>query len=253
LSIKVPDAQLEHLPRAPLRVAVAQVRYAPVYAVEKREKVADFEARLADGYIAEPQQVPQGIAIQFGASASVAPPFPAPEAIWPFIDRDRGFRISVSSSSLALESLEGYDDFPAFLSEVRSLVEAFHEVFSPKEQHRVGLRYVNHIEDDRLKERESLVNFVNPELLTPVGGAAGFDVLRTFGEAHFNEEFGTFVLRHGLIDDTTYLLDFDYFAEERGAFKVDESCSTLESFHTLIERFFVWAISPRYLNELREA
>ena len=147
MTIALPATGLKHLKGAPLRVALAQVRFASVHAIEKRDRVADFQEQLAHSYVARDPQVPQTLTIQFGPLP--IPPAPsafAPELVWPFEDRERGWSALLSSSSLALEA-STYDDFDDFLAEFQSVLSALIATFNPREYSRLGLRYINEIVD----------------------------------------------------------------------------------------------------------
>jgi uncharacterized protein (TIGR04255 family) len=252
MPISLPVSDLKHLEGAPLRVAIAQVRFAPVHAIEKRERVADFQEQLPTSYVAREPQVPQTVTIQFGPSpisppASVIPP----EVVWPFEDRERGWSVSLSSSSLALEA-GTYDDFDHFLAEFRSVLTALIETFEPRECSRLGLRYVNEITDERLRQQRGLHELLRSELVSPVDTELGSDLLGSLCELRFRENLGTLVLRHGLIRPDTYLLDYDYFREESDALEGKAIAQTVENFHDVIERLFVWSLSEKYLSELKE-
>lgn len=252
MPISLPAADLKYLDGAPLRVALAQVRYAPVHAVEKRERVADFQERLAQTYVAREPHVPQTVTIQFGPSpVPGAPSLLSPESVWPFEDRERGWSVSLSSSSLALEA-STYNDFDDFLAEFRAVLSALIETFDPRECSRIGLRYVNEVGDERLRQEGGLNQLLRAELVSPVGTELGSDLVGSLCELRFRETFGTLVLRHGLIRADTYLLDFDYFKEEVDVFNGEAITKVVESFHDVIERLFVWCLSGGYLAELKE-
>jgi uncharacterized protein (TIGR04255 family) len=249
--IQVPEVSLDHLDDAPLKVALVQIRYLPVHAVEKPERVADFEALLPDSYVAQPRQISQGFSFQIGGGLEGAPlPIP-PETMWPFRDEERGWALSLSSSSIGLESIERYQHFPDFLSELEVVLAALAQTFSPKLRTRIGLRYVNQIEDSDLLQGGGLKRFLNPDLISPIGGAFGDGLVAGLSEMRFAEQDGTFVVRHGLVTPTTYLLDFDYFHEEEVGFDVGETKSRVSRFHDLIERVFVWSLSEPYLARLQ--
>lgn len=252
MTIALSATDLTHLEGAPLRVALAQVRFAPVHAIEKRERVADFQEQLADSYVARDAQVPQTLTIQFGPSP--APPMSAqaiaPELVWPFEDRERGWSVSLSSSSLALEA-STYDDFDDFLAEFQSVLSALIASFDPRECSRLGLRYINEIVDERLRGNGGLLVLLRRELVSPVGTELGSDLLGSLCELRFRETLGTLVLRHGLIRSDTYLLDYDYFKEESDAFNGEIITKTVERFHDVIERLFVWCLSDAYLSDLK--
>lgn len=249
MPLSLPRASLTHLPDAPLQVALAQVRFAPVHAIEKPERVADFQDHLADSYVAREPQVPQTFTIQFGP-VSAGPPL-APERVWPFEDQDRGWSVTLSSSSLALQA-SSYADFEHFAAEFRSALSALSETFKPKLRSRIGLRYINEISDPRLEAGAQIFEVIRPELLSPIGGDLGFDLAGSLCELRFHEPQGILGLRHGLIRPGTYLLDFDYFIENEVEFSSAEIGETVGVFHETIERLFVWCLADGYLNELRE-
>ena len=121
--IEVPEVALPHLDQAPLKLALVQVRYTPVHAVEKRDLVADFEDAIDDRYIPQDPEYAQArftIQVGPGPAPMPMPSAPSSEVVWRFqADEERGLRISLSSSSLALESIDQYEDFPSFSEEFR--------------------------------------------------------------------------------------------------------------------------------------
>lgn len=251
MPIRVPKATLSHLESAPLKVAVAQVRYSPVHAVGNRDLVSEFESRLAGAYVPGNPQTAQTLTIQIGPGAPPVSPAPsiAADTVWPFKDEARGYGVSLGHSSLAVEAGPQYHDFPQFLDEFSTAVQACDEVFHPKRTVRLGLRYVNEVTDARL--REDIRSIINPRLVVPVGTAVQGGLQRSFGELRVEESLGTVVIRHGLVEDSTYLLDFDYFSVIEHDFTPLRLIETVEGFHNLIEPLFVWSLARGYLAELK--
>ncbi len=214
--------------------------------------MAEFESRLDKRYVPENPQTAQRFTIQFGASQPPGPAMPAAETdtVWPFRDSSRGYVVSLGHTSLAVEAGPGYHDFPQFLHEFSVAISACAEIFQPKREMRLGLRYINEIGDPRL--REDIAAVINPKLLPPLGSAVQGELLQSFAELRVAETLGTFVIRHGLVKDHSYLLDFDYFSESDHAFDPARAIETVEGFHALIERFFVWSLARTYLTELKQ-
>jgi len=248
MPINVPTASLSHLDSAPLKVAVAQVRYSPVHAVGKRDLVADFESRLDKRYVARDAQTSQTFIVQIGTAPPPAPSA-AVDSVWPFKDEERGYAVFLGNSSLAVEADATYHDFPEFLRELSQVVSACADIFEPRRQVRLGLRYINEITDDRLQH--DVRTIINARLVAPVGTAVKGGLLRSLTELRVKESLGTFVIRHGLVEDTRYLLDLDYFSETERVFDPRHVIETVEGFHDLIERFFVWSLSRTYLTEIK--
>jgi uncharacterized protein (TIGR04255 family) len=253
--IEVPEVALPHLDQAPLKLALVQVRYTPVHAVEKRDLVADFEDAVDARYIPQDPEYAQTFTIQVGPGPAPMPTPPAPsaEVVWRFQDEERGLRISLSSSSLALESIDQYEDFPSFSEEFGRVLQGFAAVFNAKRRLRLGLRYVNEVADPRLSDPATgVAHFVNSELISPIGGRFGNDLLSSLSELRLREGLGSFVVRHGLVEPEKYLLDYDYYAEDARPFDPGEILDRVVDFHDLIERVFVWSLSDAYLAELRQ-
>lgn len=226
---------------------IAQVRYAPVFAIERRAEVAGFQALLGDAYVA--RQPAPSRPIMASPAATPQPPGADPETIWRFERPEGDWTISLSSTSLALEAIR-YLDFDDFAAELSRIVRALHDAFAPRHEVRLGLRYVNRIEDARLEKR-GITFFLHEGLAAPVGGELGNDLLGSLAELRFRERGGMLAIRHGLIEPTQYLLDFDRFSTEEREFAPGSIVERIKRFHSLIERLFVWSISPRYLKELK--
>jgi len=232
---------LEHLPKAPLKLAIAQVRFAAVYAVEQPAEVANFQAGLGERYVArQPLRSPGGTDGQGAAGDG---------SVWLFENLEREWTVSLTSDSLALEA-GSYRDFDDFAGELAAILDTLHRVFAPREETRLGVRYVNRIEEERIGKR-GISFFVNEQLTGPAGGELGDDLLSSLCEMRFGEKEGQVTVRHGLVEPSTYLLDFDRFSEGEREFAPKSIVTRVNRFHALIERLFVWSISERYLNELR--
>jgi len=221
-----------------LQLALAQVRFAPIYALEQPGSVAEFQKCLGKRYVA--QEVPRAPAKgQAGAGSST----------WLFRDGERGWTVSITSTSLGLEA-GAYVDFDDFAGELKQVLRNLEQIFEPQTEVRLGVRYINRIEDERLPKR-GIAFFVNEQLAGPVGKGLGNELQHSLCELRFRERGAWLVLRHGLIEPTTYLLDFDHFVEGERDFSPNEIVQRVNRFHALIERLFVWALSERYLNELK--
>jgi len=215
-------------------LALAQVRFAPIYALEQPAAIAEFQKCLGRRYVAR-EDVPK------------APPGNA-GMTWLFRDKERSWTVSVTSTSLGLEA-QTYVDFDDFVAELNQVLQDFEAVFEPQTEVRLGVRYINHIEDERLAKR-GISFFVNEQLAGPVGRDLGNELQHSLCEMRFRERETWVALRHGLIDQATYLLDFDQFIEGERDFSPPDIVKRVNRFHDLIERLFVWSLSKRYLKEL---
>jgi uncharacterized protein (TIGR04255 family) len=199
--------------------------------------VAEFQKCLGRQYVAQ------------GDSAKA--PGEQAGSTWLFRDSERGWTVSVTSTSLGLEA-QTYVDFEDFAGELKQVLGDLEAVFEPQTEVRLGVRYINRIEDERLPKR-GVGFFVNEQLAGPVGRDLGNELQHSLCELRFRERETWVAIRHGLIEQATYLLDFDQFMEGEREFSPPDIVKRVNRFHDLIERLFVWALSERYLKELKGA
>lgn len=268
MTIEVPKVELEHLDNAPLALALAQVRFDTILAIEKSEVVSGFQDQphMKSSYRLEGPLATHQLVLQLGPVPGQSRQLDQPNAqtLWRFHHKENDWVVSLSSTSLAIEA-STYHDFDSFSAELRAVVACFCEVFDPSEQVRFGLRYVNHVP---LKSRPKSSRFdrINPQLLGPIGSELGVDVDRSLAEIQFHQRDGAFVLRHGLVDvapapgmgaapalkaqEQTYLLDFDYYTEIIEEFSAAKLATRMAKYHAKIESVFFWSLSKSYLSEL---
>jgi uncharacterized protein (TIGR04255 family) len=237
IAIRVPKVELGHLPAAPLKLAIAQVRFGTVFGIEEPVKMAHFQEGLGDRYVARETPPPDPL------MAPVTTP------TWLFRDSERQWTVSLTKGSLGLDA-NTYLDFDDFVSEFSRILKCMEEIFAPRLETRLGVRYVNHVEDERIEKR-GIDYFISPELAAPVGSALGKDLVQSQCELLFRQGEAFVAIRHGLVAATTYVLDFDHYTEGERDFSSKTIVSRVKRFHSLIENLFVWSISGRYLKELK--
>lgn len=196
--------------------------------------MAEFQKRLGRDYVAQPRNDE--------ASGE------AQKSLWLFRDNDRAWTVSLTNESLGLEA-KTYHDFEDFAGELSRVLEDVAAIFEPQTEVRLGVRYVNRIEDERLGKR-GIGFFVRGELVSPVGAELGSDLRYSLCELRFRESDTWLALRHGLVKPNVYLLDFDNFMEGERDFVPSDVVQRVNRFHGLIERLFVWSLSERYRKEL---
>jgi uncharacterized protein (TIGR04255 family) len=250
LPFSLPRRTLRHIEAAPLKLAIVQVRYHPILAVEQAAHVADFQEGLGPAYDLIDSQKAHALTVYFGPGGMEPPTQPAGETIWRFRRRDNAWLVALSSSSLGFEAAE-YGVFNEFFAEFARVLGVFQERFVPSTQTRLGMRYVNEIEEENLVS-EGLDRFLNSALVAPVGSDLGTDLLSSLSDLRFRQPDGVFALRHGLIRPDAYLLDFDYFAEEERPFDRQDIRRAAAGFHDVIESMFIWSLSDEYLRRLEE-
>jgi uncharacterized protein (TIGR04255 family) len=252
VSIRLPPVELQHLSRAPLRSVIAQLRFAPLLAVEQADQVARFQAALPDGFELAERTFAQSLSVNVGPGGlALAGPEP-PGTVWHFRSSEEPESVHLAVDSCALE-VGSYHDWDRFSDRVARMIQSLDDVLKPKRLHRVGLRYINQIDDSRLEDRGALANFVRRELLGGLGDELGYDALSSFAELRLLQPDGVFALRHGVVGPQSYLLDFDYFSEDEREFDRDAILGLLGQYHRVIESVFIWTLGESYRRELQEA
>jgi uncharacterized protein (TIGR04255 family) len=249
--IEVEAVELEHLPGSPLVLAIAQVRFLPVPAVDDPAHLVKFQEAIADDYDLVDRQALQQVVVHLGARGA-QPPIPAaPATVWQFASRDGRWKVVLSQTSLALET-DAYSTFADFVAELHRVLRVAVDRLPIKRKSRFGLRYVNEIVGERLREPGGLLHFFTPQFL-PVGGELSTTIAESYSEVRFDEQDGSLVLRLGLVEPNKYLLDFDYFNETEDDFDPDRIVETATAYHVVIDSVFARAVTDEFMAEMKGA
>lgn len=252
MPIALPAARLEHLPGSPLKLAIAQVRFRPDPAVETPEKQVELSRALEEHFELERRDTIQTVVVQIGQGQPVAPaPAARPEPMLRFAARDSQSKLAVTPSSVGLET-GSYHTFEGFVDQLERTFAAVSQVLEMRTITRLGVRYVNEVQDERLLRAGGLATIVSEPFL-PAGGALGHDIRGGFSELLFDQPDGTFTLRRGLVEPMKYLLDMDYFTEEERPWDLPWVLETVRAYHAVIESVFAAVLRREFLDELRAA
>lgn len=165
-----------------------------------------------------------------------------------FAARDSRSTLAITPSSVGLEN-GSYRTFEEFVAQFERTMEIMSGVIEMRTLTRLGVRYVNEIEDERLREPGGLAQILTQPFL-PAGGALGLDLRGGFSELLFEQPDGVFVLRRGLIQTAKYLLDMDYYTEEERAWDSGWVLEKVRAYHDVIESVFAAALREEYRDEL---
>ena len=237
------------LKRAPLKLALAQARTAPMLALERSETVERLVAAL--GWELIDRQSNVELSVRLGP-AGVEQQQGRPEFVWVLAAPSEQFRAVVSPSSVAVEC-ERYSHWSDFQKALEAVLGAVGEVAEPTRVSRFGMRYVNELVDPRLdgEDPATLTQVLGEELIS-LALSLERPVAASLTELRVREPFGALTIRHGMTQPGHYLLDFDAYDEQPGPFEVKRLMGAAEAFHARIEALFVWALDPSYLKSLSE-
>ena len=249
----IPAVEHEVFARPPLKAMLGQVRFPAVLRIADLGSLGDFQDAIREDWpeFAQEQQIsvqvgPQGVQ-QAGAARALR--FTAADGTWSTM---------LTPDSLTMEAdlaAGGYASFDDFRERFAHFWGALLEHFKPAAVLQQGLRYVDHLE--RELSPTEWADFINPELLGPLTGTFGTGLIQAIADIRFRREDGTLAFKHGLVPSGPenapgYLLDFDYFTQEKdGDPSVDAIMRRFDRYHDVIYAFFRWCISERALEEFR--
>lgn len=164
-----------------------------------------------------------------------------------FATEDENTKLTLASDSLAIAT-SAYVTWDDFKADLDVALRAFESEYKPSFYSRVGLRYQNLLRRSLVGPDIQWANLLRSELAAeltiPEWGAAVQTVQKTIqckigdGDA--------FTLQHGLAEaegssETLYLLDFDYFNENKT--EISDVDAALNRLHGHSGNAFRWAIS----------
>ncbi len=247
------------LPKAPLIRVIAQVRFAPILAILKTDKVSEFQEKIRSTYpILTEERAPQ-ITLSNGMLEN------RESVIWRFTETGKGdWRLSLGVDFIALETA-AYLSRSDFLKRLGVVLMAVEHTFKPGEVQRLGLRYI-----DRLtgKAFDRINKMIEPKVLGishPRGKSvfnSGKSVIHMLTEAQLKADEGLILARWGsLPENTTYdlntmepinlaswILDLDMYTTESQKFISDELLSTATGFAERIYSVFREMVTDEFLT-----
>lgn len=230
------------LDESPLKTVICQVRFQEILG-SLDDEVRGFQKKLGDQYPLNERIQEEEIRV----GDQGLKPTGKTRSTFRFQDPDQGWTVTLSPEALSLET-SAYAGFADFATRWHFISESAVAEFGIQIQERLGLRYVNQVEINSVEDVKSLVR---PELLAiadeecPVAK----DLAASFQETRFDQGNGHLMVRRGLLitdEDPIqriYVLDFDYFSDDRVDFSVDKQSETLIVFNEAVSRFFRWAIT----------
>lgn len=246
------------LPSAPLVRVIAQIRFPQVLSIEKRDFVAPFQEAIHAQYPVLRAEQKQGLMVSpQGASPML------PQVIWRFADIEGNWRVSLSPDFIAIETT-AYESRKDFFERFTVVVQALAEHVSPKVVDRIGVRYIDRITGDAVKD---IAKLVRPEILGIVGRMIAQHARHTLSESLFvvPEPAAQLLARWGLLprggtvdpaaieplDEPSWILDLDMFRSEPRTFDPSEVVADARSYAERIYTFFRWAVTNDFLHLYR--
>lgn len=240
---------------SPLVRVIAQVRFPHILSIEKKDFVGSFQEAIREKYpILQPEQT-QGLV--FGPQGIMQA---APQVTWRFVDTTDSWRVSLAPNFVALET-SNYSSRSDFLERLESILVALNESFNPKIIERFGLRYIDRIVGQELKDLSELVR---PEIAGIAATEFGEYVHRSINESLFIIPEGDeqIIARWGLmpagttfdpdaiepIAEPSWILDLDMSLLRNREVSIEALMSEAKRFAERIYTFFRWVVTDDFLQ-----
>ena len=254
LTAAVPEEIL--LPNAPLLRVVARVNFPVIVSIAKAEFIAPFQEALRPTYpVLRPDQT-----LNLVLSGVPVVAAPAPQTTWRFSDASDKWRVSLATNFMAIETT-AYVSRSDFIERLRVVASALTEHVNPQVADRVGLRYIDRITGDALK---NLGKYVRPEVMGILATPAATQVRHSMSESLFTlpQDKRRFQVRWGQIPpnatvdpaaidpigEPSWILDLDMFCAGSRPFEAKVLVDEVGEYADRIYTFFRWAVTDEFLK-----
>lgn len=246
------------LTRSPLVRALAQVRFPRLVAMSPQNIDATIglvlERLKADYPILGEQREAQVTLTPDGVSQTPG------ARLWQLRSPDDVWQVTLGETFVSLDT-KAYTSRADFTRRLEAVLAGIAETIAPPFAERLGVRYINRVEDSALLLR--LQELVRPEVL---GGIAvprpeGVVLAHTISESLYAIGSRMLHARWGLLppggvfDPTlpasagsSWVLDLDSFTEVRSAFAASVLASEAEELASAAYRYFRWVVTEEFLK-----
>lgn len=240
------------LPNAPLERVISQVRFSSILKIEQRDFITAFQDGIRGQYPTLEHDRTQ--LLELGPDGMV--PKEA-STRWRFIDVSGEWTVSLAPDFVALETTR-YTSRADFFRRFAEVLEQVHAHFKPGLVERIGVRYIDRIENDGLAEIATLVRSELAGVLqTPFRAAA----VHALSENIFEVNDARLLARWGIlranrtvdpaaiepIEEPSWLLDLDMFKVGKQPFDPAAIVTEARGYAERIYCFFRWAVTPAFL------
>jgi uncharacterized protein (TIGR04255 family) len=236
--LDLPQYMSEHLERSPLVLVAAQINFEEVDREVSHALARAFQ-KVAGDHWRRLQAAPI-VTATMTAAGTVSE---APRQAYRLLSADESWSALLNPGSVTVETKD-YPGWQAMKDVIASLAHAVEQVYDPASELRLGLRYVDQVtlpegsEDWRELIPESFLGLaLDPRLGSAVVASDQRILLQL-------DEINRCLLRHGLLANEQgefgkiYLLDYDAFRENAGAYAASEVEVGIEALHDYVGQLF---------------
>ncbi|KYC36173.1 hypothetical protein WA1_41295 [Scytonema hofmannii PCC 7110] len=256
--MKLPNYERVIYEYNPLIEVIAQLRFPTILRITSQQPV-DFQDSVRFDYpifeasrnLPIPNEL-SNLLTQFSSNITS-------DLTYHFKSEDLSWQLSIDKDSITLVTTK-YERYENFIKKLKIAVEIFEKIYNPLFYSRVGLRYRDLIIRSKLniqKEWTELIpKHIASELHTPEIAASIQNFIKNlqlkteFGQVNFNHGFVMVRDTEKGVDETAYLLDADFFTEdkiERGEYL----WNILNQSNRTARNLFRWSITDDLYRAMR--
>jgi uncharacterized protein (TIGR04255 family) len=240
------------LARSPLTEVVCQVRFPPILKIPETKPV-DFQEQVRERFpeFETEQRVMFQVDISSGGQLPPAGPHPVSK-VYKFVSpRRRASTVILAENFFALSTTR-YIVWEEFAKDLALVTSAFMAVYKPAYSDRIGLRYVNVLDPERLalSSLSEVVDLVQPALTCAFQTTAWQEPEEMINHLLLEDGDARLALRYGIVEKdekASFALDFDYFQENQELPLIDV-VARCTHFHAVIYDAFRWSIKDERLQ-----
>lgn len=222
--MKLPEYERVIYERNPLIEVIAQLKFPTILRISNQQPV-DFQDNVRFEYpifeVSRNLQIPielSNILTQFSPNLSG-------DISYQFKSDDLKSQISLNKDSITFSTTK-YERYEHFIERFKKVVKIFEEIYNPSLYLRIGLRYRDLIIRSKLSIQDKEWSELIPKNIASElhNNEISDSIQKFFKNLQLKTEFGQVNFNHGIvtvkdiekgIDDTAYLLDADFFTEDK--------------------------------------
>jgi uncharacterized protein (TIGR04255 family) len=245
------------LPNAPLVSVIAQVRFPTLLSVGIPQRVASFQEAIRDRYPHLQRQ--NTVMVMPGTTNPAGESGGAVVIHWRFGDEAAAFkwRVTLSEDFIALET-RAYESRQNFMERLETVLHTLEETLAPTHMTRFGMRYIDQIKGEPIKDIEKLLR---KEVLgvVPCAGPEARQVITEFAAP---AEPGELLARWGRLPanmtvdpnllpptgEDSWLIDLDVSTTGQSAFEAKGIVETARRAAERVYAVFRWMVTEEFLR-----
>lgn len=203
--------------RNPLSSVVAQLRFRPILRIGEGKGVAEFQELVRQSFPGYVENEIRNLTIDLESKVSTKR-----EKVFQFIRPEDECKVQLSSDNVLIETTK-HRSRDELIHDMKIVINALTDVFSPINTQRLGVRYVNVIRKNAISQDlgrpTTWANLVSDEYLRMPAEIADLDKTSFANQVSSPMAFGAMTLRYGLVrpnfsEPATFNFDLDRYVDE---------------------------------------